>query len=265
MVIVMTASATDEDLAEVVQHVESAGGSAFVSRGVMRTIVGVVGTEQVLETSTRAAARGGRDDPDHRAVQAGSSARTRPAQHGRGRRGADRAGHVHADRRAVRGRDARADAGGGAAGPARRGDAAARRRVQAAHLAVRVPGARGRGAADPGRGQQGDRAAGGHRDHGPGRRRRGRRARGHVPDRHPQHAELPAAAGGRRGRQAGNAQARPHRDVRGVADGRGVHRPARQPRHRAVRARHPRLRAVDPQHARRVGGADGATRCRTCR
>src|SRR5215212_6554504 len=50
MVIVMTASATDADLAEVVQHVEGAGGSAFISRGVTRTIVGVVGTEEVLET-----------------------------------------------------------------------------------------------------------------------------------------------------------------------------------------------------------------------
>ena len=50
MVIVMAAGAGDADLAEVVQHVESAGGSAFVSRGVTRTIVGVVGTEEVLET-----------------------------------------------------------------------------------------------------------------------------------------------------------------------------------------------------------------------
>ena len=50
MVIVMAAAAGDADLAEVVRHVESAGGSAFVSRGVTRTIVGVVGTEEVLET-----------------------------------------------------------------------------------------------------------------------------------------------------------------------------------------------------------------------
>ena len=43
-------------------------------------------------------------------------------------------------------------------------------------------------------------------------------------------------------RQAGHAQARHERHHRGVADGRGVHRPARQPRHRAVRARHPDVR-----------------------
>jgi 3-deoxy-7-phosphoheptulonate synthase len=50
MVIVMAPSATDADLDGVVAHVRTAGGSAFVSRGVTRTIVGVVGTEAVLET-----------------------------------------------------------------------------------------------------------------------------------------------------------------------------------------------------------------------
>jgi 3-deoxy-7-phosphoheptulonate synthase len=50
MVIVMTAAAGEAELTEVVRHVETAGGAAFVSRGVTRTIVGVVGTEDVLET-----------------------------------------------------------------------------------------------------------------------------------------------------------------------------------------------------------------------
>jgi 3-deoxy-7-phosphoheptulonate synthase len=50
MVIVMAPSATDGDIENVVAHIETHGGQAFVSRGVMRTIVGVVGTEQVLET-----------------------------------------------------------------------------------------------------------------------------------------------------------------------------------------------------------------------
>jgi 3-deoxy-7-phosphoheptulonate synthase len=49
MVIVMSAQAGDADLAEVVGHVEAAGGSAFISRGVARTIIGVVGDEAVLE------------------------------------------------------------------------------------------------------------------------------------------------------------------------------------------------------------------------
>jgi 3-deoxy-7-phosphoheptulonate synthase len=50
MVIVMNPDASDEQLAEVVSNIEGAGGHAFVSRGVARTIVGVVAGEDVLET-----------------------------------------------------------------------------------------------------------------------------------------------------------------------------------------------------------------------
>jgi 3-deoxy-7-phosphoheptulonate synthase len=50
MVIVMAPATSDADVAGVVSHIETHGGQAFVSRGVMRTIVGVVGTEDVLET-----------------------------------------------------------------------------------------------------------------------------------------------------------------------------------------------------------------------
>ncbi|HJQ42649.1 MAG TPA: 3-deoxy-7-phosphoheptulonate synthase [Jatrophihabitantaceae bacterium] len=50
MVIVMAPGAADTDIATVVAHVETHGGQAFVSRGVTRTIIGVVGTEEVLET-----------------------------------------------------------------------------------------------------------------------------------------------------------------------------------------------------------------------
>ncbi|GAB2461620.1 3-deoxy-7-phosphoheptulonate synthase [Jatrophihabitans fulvus] len=50
MVIVMAPGASDTDVDGVVTHIETHGGQAFVSRGVMRTIVGVVGTEDVLET-----------------------------------------------------------------------------------------------------------------------------------------------------------------------------------------------------------------------
>ena len=66
-------------------------------------------------------------------------------------------------------------------------------------------------------------------------------------------------------RQAGHAQARHERDHRGVADGRRVHRPARQPRHRAVRARHPDVRDRDPQHPRHLAPCRWRTACRTCR
>src|SRR5881227_1708041 len=50
MVIVMAPEAADADIASVVAHIETHGGQAFVSRGVTRTIIGVVGTEDVLET-----------------------------------------------------------------------------------------------------------------------------------------------------------------------------------------------------------------------
>ncbi|CRK55066.1 2-keto-3-deoxy-D-arabino-heptulosonate-7-phosphate synthase I beta [Alloactinosynnema sp. L-07] len=43
MVIVMTADATEADVAAVVSQVESVDGQAFVSRGVRRTIIGLVG------------------------------------------------------------------------------------------------------------------------------------------------------------------------------------------------------------------------------
>ena len=46
----MAPEASAADIANVVVHIEAHGGRAFVSRGVMRTIIGVVGTEDVLET-----------------------------------------------------------------------------------------------------------------------------------------------------------------------------------------------------------------------
>jgi 3-deoxy-7-phosphoheptulonate synthase len=50
MVIVMAPGATDDDITGIVAHIEAHSGQAFVSRGVTRTIIGVVGTEDVLET-----------------------------------------------------------------------------------------------------------------------------------------------------------------------------------------------------------------------
>jgi 3-deoxy-7-phosphoheptulonate synthase len=43
MVVVMTPEATDAEVAHVVERVESVGGEAFVSKGVVRTIIGLVG------------------------------------------------------------------------------------------------------------------------------------------------------------------------------------------------------------------------------
>jgi 3-deoxy-7-phosphoheptulonate synthase len=50
MVVVMTSDATAEEVESVVKTVEAAGGSAFVSRGVHRTIVGLVGDVERFET-----------------------------------------------------------------------------------------------------------------------------------------------------------------------------------------------------------------------
>ncbi len=43
MVVVMAPGATDEEIAHVTERVEGVGGQAFVSRGVVRTIIGLVG------------------------------------------------------------------------------------------------------------------------------------------------------------------------------------------------------------------------------
>ena len=43
MVVVMSPDATDEDVARVVEKVEGVGGKAFVSKGLERTIIGLVG------------------------------------------------------------------------------------------------------------------------------------------------------------------------------------------------------------------------------
>ena len=250
MVVVMAADAEKTDVDGVVERVREAGGDAFVSRGVSRTIVGLVGDIDQLDTLNLRSMPGVSD-----VVRITAPYKLVSREHHQERsvirvaRGADRPGHADRHRRAVRGRDRRADAGVGADGQGGRGGAAARRRVQAAQLAVRVPGT-GRGRAeDPGRRAGGDRPADRDRGGRPGRRRSGRQLRGHAAGRHPQHAELPAAAGGRRRRQAGHAQARHERHHRGMADGRRVHRPARQPRHRAVRARHPDLREGHQEHA----------------
>src|SRR5690348_3397009 len=43
MVVVMAPDATEEQIAHVTERVEATGGQAFVSRGVERTIIGLVG------------------------------------------------------------------------------------------------------------------------------------------------------------------------------------------------------------------------------
>jgi 3-deoxy-7-phosphoheptulonate synthase len=50
MVVVMRTDATDADIQNVVDHVANVGGSAFVSRGVHRTIIGLVGDLSQFES-----------------------------------------------------------------------------------------------------------------------------------------------------------------------------------------------------------------------
>src|SRR5437764_14407197 len=50
MVVVMSPDASTEDIDAVVSRVADAGGSAFVSRGVTRTIVGLVGDIEQFQT-----------------------------------------------------------------------------------------------------------------------------------------------------------------------------------------------------------------------
>ena len=122
------------------------------------------------------------------------------------------------------------------------------------------------GAADPGRGARGDRAAG--RDRG---RRRGRRGRW-SPSTPTCCRSAPATCRTSRCCRRSAAAGKPvmlkrglTATYRGVADGRRVHRPARQPRHRAVRARRSgrsSRRSATCSTSRRCRWC---TRCRTCR
>src|SRR3954453_6402255 len=60
MVVVMAPEANEADVQAVVSLVETAGGDAFVSRGVERTIVGLVGDVQQFGSLNLRGMRGGR-------------------------------------------------------------------------------------------------------------------------------------------------------------------------------------------------------------
>ncbi len=142
--------------------------------------------------------------------------------------------------RPVRGRVGGADADHRPRVPGRRRRHAPRRRLQAAHVALRVPGPRCRRPEDPRGGARGDRPARRHRAHRPARHRRGGRVRRLRPGRRAQHAALPAADRARPLTAARPAQARDGRVHRRLPARRGVH-PARGQRpRRPLRARHPR-------------------------
>jgi len=58
MVVVMSPDATDQDVARVVERVEGVGGEAFVSKGVARTIIGLVGDVESFHHLNLRALRG---------------------------------------------------------------------------------------------------------------------------------------------------------------------------------------------------------------
>ena len=139
---------------------------------------------------------------------------------------------------------------GRAGGRGRRRLDAARRRLQAAHLAVLVPGAGWRGPLDPALGARGDRPAGGERADLDRARRPVRRLGRRDPGGRAQHAELRPARGGGQDGQARAAEARPLLDARRAAAGGGLRAQGGQRARDPVRARHPDLRAGDALHAR---------------
>ena len=159
LLIVMAAGATPEQTEHVVARLQEVGVDARVSRGRETTVIGAIGERELLATLPLEAYPGVEQvlpilkpyklvsreiKPDPTVIEA------------RGRKIGD--GWFGLHRRPVHRRDPRADARDGACRRRGRRDDAARRRVQAAHVAVRVPGPRRRGALDSPRGAGGDRA-----------------------------------------------------------------------------------------------------------
>ena len=198
MMIVMKEGATDEEVAAVVEKIERAGARAHRIEGARVTVIGAIGD---VEQDASVASLGLEGQPGvDRVMPILKPYKLASSQMTHGERtvldiGGRKIGGEHFALIAgpVHGRVARADARDRARRARRRRDAAARRRLQAAHLAVRLPGARPGGPAAARRGQGRDRAADRHRADGRARHRRRARGRRRDPDRRAQHAELPAA------------------------------------------------------------------------
>ena len=116
---------------------------------------------------------------------------------------------------------------------ARRREDFPRRRVQAAQLAVQLPGTRRGRAASAARRVERREPEADHRGDGRQPDRGDRQVHRHLPGRRAQHAELHAAARARARAQAGAAQARHFGDDRGMAAVGGVRAQRRQQRRRS--------------------------------
>ena len=195
MMIVMKPTATEEEVQAVIDRVESVGARAHLSRGEEVTVIGAIGDrEHVARLELEGAPGVDRVVPILKPYKLAS------AQFKHGERtvldiGGRKIGGEHfamiAGPCTVESREQTLETARDR--PRRRRHAVPRRRLQAAHLAVRVPGPRPGGAAPARRGQGGDRPADRHRGDGRPRPRAGPRGRRRDPDRRAQHAELHAA------------------------------------------------------------------------
>ena len=194
MVVVMKERASEAQVQAVIAHLVELGMDVHRSSGAARVVLGVVGSGKVDRGLVGADGRRARGAAHHRAVQA-----RQPHVQGRGhdhhhRRRADRRRRGDRHGRAVLGRDRGAGARHGRGGEARRRQGAARRRLQAALVALQLPGPRRGGPADAARRRRRPRPEAHHRGDGHLADRGVRQVRRHLPGRRAQHAELHPAA-----------------------------------------------------------------------
>ena len=223
----------------VVERVHAVGARAHVINGEELTVIGAIGdAEHVARLALEGTPGVDHMLPDLQALQAGLQPdHPRRAQRAGHRRAQGGRRPLRDDRRPVHDRVARADARHRADRGGRRGHDVPRRRLQAAHLALRLPGPGPGGPAAAGRGQGPDGPAGRHRGDGCPRSGRGARGGRRDPDRRAQHAELHPAVGDRPLRAPGAHQARAVEHAGGAADGRRVRAQGGQRGGHAVRAR----------------------------
>ncbi len=169
MVVVMAPDATEEQIAHVTERVEETGGQAFVSRGVVRTIIGLVGD---IESFHGLNLRGMPGVQDVHRISDPYKLVSRQHHPERSTVHVGREGHqvaigpetftfiagpcaVETAQQTLEAAEMAKAAGA---------QVAPRRGVQAADLAVRLPGPRREGPRDPLGRTRGDRAARRHRD-----------------------------------------------------------------------------------------------------
>ena len=155
MMIVMKSTATEDEIQAVIERIESCGARAHPSRGEEVTVIGAIGDrEHVARLGLEGAPGVEQVVPILKPYKLSSrqlkgDERTRD----RDRRAPHRRRPLRAHRRPVHGRVARPDAHRRAARRGRRREPVPRRRLQAAHLALLLPGPRPGGPAAAGGGR----------------------------------------------------------------------------------------------------------------